>query len=1041
MAAIVKITTDGKPQTPLANKELGYDKVTNEFYVGSGTGSGDGSKLSKDAGELQVTRNAELDLHMNSTFAQHGLIPNDGVNEIRPKDMFTEVNVADVLRLSNKAKQYSVRFTDGVHSINQSDFQLPKAPFATGSTDELLDDKVNGLTTQTAHSKGDIVVTGNELIDTTSAVLTSTTETNGIYTITNSASASQVINYPTLNRILGQTYVVSYTIESISSGSLSFNVLNSGALNENTHSTPGDYTFTFTYQADAGDTGWGIYVSTAVDNAVISNFSIKLKDQSYIALQNTTAGEVIAAGEWNTRRSYEADTLVKHSNKVYKCVQSYTVYPFWNTDASYSKDNMVEYNGKVYKALQDADDTIEITNTDYWEVQRNAVEIGNANYWEYQYDLGFKHIPYVTKQVALLIEKTRTGAILNTVKPLVNMYGEESVETYESDIFSELGYSQKADRVYTDGSSEFILVGLKGYLNAGAYHPWKNCMGTSPYVSYNDTPVVNGSNKWYGLDTVTKNNMGDDSSLYGMFNLTPSNRCCGHTGAYVGNKYYASINKESTVWLGRPDLKFYDKTYIEGQGGLVCFAIPNALTPTYKHQEEVRRNLVNGYIENGVEYKVPYYLGSITVTQEYNTTGGYLTVDTVGDNSQFGSVGDYVMIAGDNGKLLVIEILTVGVMLESDNRFFIWADSVTYGSRAKISTGKCIGTFNNGSDITSNFPVGTKLFVYSANKSPYLATQGNQTHTDLIGDPAPYNSSDATYVSPTSTSVTDMPTNTLVWDNATGKMYKAIVGTNDLDANGLPVPAFTDTTAWVEAKKGYPQELRSLLASGKGVGFINPLLVGQDGSDYIDASNKTLINSKKKISQFQGLYSLNAGSSWSLNSLSPDLITNSNRFGGGFSNASIFVTYQSQNQSAVPISIPKPIQTVDRDLIATNHNNVYAYNGLTYAASGKVATGSSVESKGVDDALQDVSKNIFTTPKHTALILDNQSIVASKALLTQTSNATQVFTQELDYDSTAGDFGDDNQFDQLTSGTLTDLNGHTVQTKILLKPSSIKLGE
>jgi len=83
---------------------------------------------------------------------------------------------------------------------------------------------------------------------------------------------------------------------------------------------------------------------------------------------------------------------------------------------------------------------------------------------------------------------------------------------------------------------------------------------------------------------------------------------------------------------------------------------------------------------------------------------------------------------------------------------------------------------------------------------------------------------------------------------------------------------------------------------------------------------------------------------------------------------------------------------------------------------------------------------ISTKPKHTALTLDNQSIVASKALLTQTSNSTQVFTQELDYDSTAGDFGDDNKFDQLTSGTLTDLNGHTVQTKVLLKPSSIKLG-
>jgi trimeric autotransporter adhesin len=37
------------------------------------------------------------------------------------------------------------------------------APFDPLSTDELLDDAINGVTTQTDHSKGDIVVTGNEL--------------------------------------------------------------------------------------------------------------------------------------------------------------------------------------------------------------------------------------------------------------------------------------------------------------------------------------------------------------------------------------------------------------------------------------------------------------------------------------------------------------------------------------------------------------------------------------------------------------------------------------------------------------------------------------------------------------------------------------------------------------------------------------------------------------------------------------------------------------------------------------------------------------
>jgi len=155
---------------------------------------------------------------------------------------------------------------------------------------------------------------------------------------------------------------------------------------------------------------------------------------------------------------------------------------------------------------------------------------------------------------------------------------------------------------------------------------------------------------------------------------------------------------------------------------------------------------------------------------------------------------------------------------------------------------------------------------------------------------------------------------------------------------------------------------------------------------------------------------------------------------------------------------------------------------------------------------------LTTTPKHSTIALDNQSITASKSLISQTSEGTQVFTQEMiwDYDlDEANDiinsvdssdgtqdytqgqyyrvtsgvligkiylclidinnvnldafiqvdeylreiggqdnyfkewsgtgFGDTNQFDQLTSGTQSDLNGNTIQTKVLYKPSSVKL--
>ena len=239
----------------------------------------------------------------------------------------------------------------------------------------------------------------------------------------------------------------------------------------------------------------------------------------------------------------------------------------------------------------------------------------------------------------------------------------------------------------------------------------------------------------------------------------------------------------------------------------------------------------------------------------------------------------------------------------------------------------------------------------------------------------------------------------------------------------------------------YPSKLKVLLSAGKGVGITANLVDDGGNSNLPDGTKVTFKLSQKVTNQLQVLKSTDSGVTWIPETVTFDNVANTITFGTAPATTDlIMVSNLSANQPAIPVSTPKPIEVVDRDLIASNHHSVYAYNGLTYASSGKIATGSSVESKGVDDVLQDVSKNIFTTPKHTALTLDNQSIVASKALLTQTSNATQVFTQELGYDSTAGDFGDNNQFNQLTSGTLTDLNGHTVQTKVLLKPSSIKLG-
>jgi hypothetical protein len=145
-------------------------------------------------------------------------------------------------------------------------------------------------------------------------------------------------------------------------------------------------------------------------------------------------------------------------------------------------------------------------------------------------------------------------------------------------------------------------------------------------------------------------------------------------------------------------------------------------------------------ISGDVSFIAPYYFNGVTITTAYNTGSGYFITDTIGNDTYFASIGDLVYIFGDNGKLLVIRILTVGIQLQLANMLFIWAGSSTYGNRAEIVPELCIGEFNNATDIQTGFPVGTKLYICSVKQNNHLS-QGTRLHTDIIGSIENYPSS------------------------------------------------------------------------------------------------------------------------------------------------------------------------------------------------------------------------------------------------------------------------------------------------------------
>ena len=84
-------------------------------------------------------------------------------------------------------------------------------------------------------------------------------------------------------------------------------------------------------------------------------------------------------------------------------------------------------------------------------------------------------------------------------------------------------------------------------------------------------------------------------------------------------------------------------------------------------------------------------------------------------------------------------------------------------------------------------------------------------------------------------------------------------------------------------------------------------------------------------------------------------------------------------------------------------------------------------------------------PQNNPITLDNSNSSAYKHLMTIGKDADvmahlQVFSQEMISNVGAYD-GDDNEFTQLTNGTLTDDNGNTIITKVSSIPLNIYLGD
>ena len=490
-----------------------------------------------------------------------------------------------------------------VHEVQQA--TLPVAPFAPTSTDELLDDKVNGLTCQMAHSKGDIVVTGNELVTNG----TFDTDPNVEWTLSSGATwnnTNGTINVPQTATpvldgqapfVLGAYNTVTYTLS---------NVVGTGGFE--------------VYIYDAAIPGY-IYQGASTSNGTFTKtFFVPLTAQTAIRFKGTWGG------------TCEVDNI------------------------------SVKLADNIYQAKVDTTTGALLSDTTKFQV-----------------------LPQVTRQDVITLRKNKITKVVDYHTFKGTKYFGEGYS--QADVMSYYGYSQVDKNLWEDATYEYVFVELKNSLNAGAYHPVYNIMGT--FLSARESDGVAGATQWYS-STVK---IGMDSMYESILFRTQRSDQLGAVGGYSG----------------RPDSKFYDKVYLNGFGGL----IPSSKYLAYAGKEmprlldsESNELLSESWLEEGVEIVeclMAYAITTNYIAIEKGTSGARNEPrDFTASNIKVG--GSIYVSNGEIGRIETVD--------EQETYYRIYLD------RAISST-------------TSD----TILIPFT---KPHLLTYKSSTTTDIIGSPSNY---------------------------------------------------------------------------------------------------------------------------------------------------------------------------------------------------------------------------------------------------------------------------------------------------------------
>jgi len=301
----------------------------------------------------------------------------------------------------------------------------------------------------------------------------------------------------------------------------------------------------------------------------------------------------------------------------------------------------------------------------------------------------------------------------------------------------------------------------------------------------------------------------------------------------------------------------------------------------------------------------------------------------------------------------------------------------------------------------------------------------------------------------------------------------------------------------IGSSENYPTIMKDMLARGETIVGLNPLLVGQDGSDYIpDGDTHSFIVSAKKISNSMRIYydpdnGYEAGSNDYI-----DSVTNASNTTPPADNC-LFLPYTASIPVAT-IQDPKKVEYVLEKYIAQNDASIYKganitgligiptgtsdsmesgyldgceaiipefeikiggtyylYPGIVFKVSDNINNtvtginmngmtvqyigGSTVASwkigaTSLDGYIVDITLSLLlATPSHNTISISNTGDKASKAFLTIASDEDNELYAQWMVEEVKGD-GDTGDFSQLTNGTKEDFNGNVCRTVVASRP-------